>query len=1359
MGILQTLTGLLPSRKAQRNADRFQGATVLPGMGAGPKPRPFRQDLAVRRFSDWVYAGVLLNAQATSAVPLRLYARKRQGAKCLWRTRGVSVARKRYLTGEHRDYSVRPSTIVRQKLAEFGDDFEEVTEPHPALRLLNTVNDWQNGFELSLLKFILLQLAGNYYQHHVMSGPGRTPGELWVMVPHLTKIVPPKNPNDGPVDHYLYGRSEKAKKFGLDEVIWWKLPNPADPYGYGYGKMEACWTAVGLHDAKRVMDQSRYDNMCRPDWIIGLEGAASSALERMEAKLEEKYQGPTNAGKVLAANGKVTAQSLNIPDPEVGDSDNVVREIAAVLGVPLYKLLGDNAIKANSEQQDAGWMRDSILPLLRLDEEQLNAQYLPLWDLGEDAVLAYDNPVPEDRRLELEELKVSVGGPWRKVNEAREQLGLDPIDGGDVLLSPSAMLPMGFPMFAPGAQPSAPAGDTPPAGEVPPGQPVPQGADGPQVGNSQDIQTAEAAVLNGAQITAALSIVQQVAAGDIPRDAGLGMLTVLFNLTPEKAAQLMGSAGTSTPTTPNPNPRLEAEREAEAEAAAAQANERPADASPAPAKGIVEVVIKTEGIKTEGPHSYGCVMADLPAEAAAAVLALGAAIPDEDLAEDGREPEPHATVLYGLHTTNPLDVSKVLAAESPISLTLGKTTIFAGADTGKTYDVVKVSVDSLDLHRLNTKLRKLDHTNSFDYVPHVTLAYVKAGKGQSYEGDATLDGIAVTIDRVVFSDADGNRTEIPLTGKKVAKQLIIKSVPLTASPELTAIVRSVFAEQSREAMANLRKKGAPAVETKDDDRDDKPKPPPDLSLLDLEKWNAELAKRAKPILEKLARQAARELLPKLPKLPAGTFEVVDRSLPQAAEELSLKFAESTNATTTMKLDAARDALRSEIEQGIVTGDHNAEMAKRVQSVFTEASDARAEVIARTEANRVRHDAELRTVKASGVVKAKKWMASPDACEKCEAAAAAGGEGIPLDKAFAKTDSADYGDVQMPPLHPNCFVGETPVLVAGPVRAFVAHYRGPIVRVVLADGRSLTCTPNHLLLTTRGFANAGRLREGDEVIDCRIGQGVGLGNPNDHRKPAPIKQVVASLSEASGMTAGRVPVSPEYLHGDAAFVDSHINVVAADGFLRGDREAAAAKSPGKQDFGGADVSGILFDGEGDFAPMLLALRDAADGGVGGRGIAPAFLRREPLVAEQERFGQPAGSDAGFDQPTADSRSRDAEVDGQGLLRLAGDVPPDHGGHVDDLAAGHVGPAGLGTKCDAGLPEPVEQGRNAYADRLGNLLDRFAGMVTTCKVLDVQRDRFDGHVYDLQTESSLYIANGVVASNCTCSVEYVIDEDAV
>lgn len=64
------------------------------------------------------------------------------------------------------------------------------------------------------------------------------------------------------------------------------------------------------------------------------------------------------------------------------------------------------------------------------------------------------------------------------------------------------------------------------------------------------IEITSAQVLNGAQIQAAVAIVKSVVAEEIPRDAGLGQLRILFNLTDEQALALMGSAGL-TPALPN----------------------------------------------------------------------------------------------------------------------------------------------------------------------------------------------------------------------------------------------------------------------------------------------------------------------------------------------------------------------------------------------------------------------------------------------------------------------------------------------------------------------------------------------------------------------------------------------------------------------------------------------------------------------------------------------------------------------------------------------------------------------------------------------------------------------------------------
>lgn len=59
----------------------------------------------------------------------------------------------------------------------------------------------------------------------------------------------------------------------------------------------------------------------------------------------------------------------------------------------------------------------------------------------------------------------------------------------------------------------------------------------------QEMRVEPGLVLNGAQIQAAVTIVQQVVAGEIPRDAAVGLLKVGFNMTEAQAADVLGSAG------------------------------------------------------------------------------------------------------------------------------------------------------------------------------------------------------------------------------------------------------------------------------------------------------------------------------------------------------------------------------------------------------------------------------------------------------------------------------------------------------------------------------------------------------------------------------------------------------------------------------------------------------------------------------------------------------------------------------------------------------------------------------------------------------------------------------------------------
>lgn len=62
--------------------------------------------------------------------------------------------------------------------------------------------------------------------------------------------------------------------------------------------------------------------------------------------------------------------------------------------------------------------------------------------------------------------------------------------------------------------------------------------------------------LQGQQITSLLEIVRSVESGEIPRDSGIGIITLTYNLEPERAEEILGSAGLNPEPEPEPVPAI-----------------------------------------------------------------------------------------------------------------------------------------------------------------------------------------------------------------------------------------------------------------------------------------------------------------------------------------------------------------------------------------------------------------------------------------------------------------------------------------------------------------------------------------------------------------------------------------------------------------------------------------------------------------------------------------------------------------------------------------------------------------------------------------------------------------------------------
>lgn len=378
-----------------------------------------------------------------------------------------------------------------------------------------------------------------------------------------------------------------------------------------------------------------------------------------------------------------------------------------------------------------------------------------------------------------------------------------------------------------------------------------------------------------------------------------------------------------------------------------------------------------------------------------------------------------------------------------------------------------------------------------------------------------------------------------------------------------------------------------------------------------------------------------------------------------------------------------------------------------------------------------------------------WIVADDErlCKVCAPIPGLNPTGVGLREPFV----TPQGPVVGPTLHPNCVLGDTLITASPAIHAVSERaYEGPVVVIETAGGKRLRCTPNHPILTGRGWVAAGALDVGQHVIRYLGRDRVPLVH-DDHQHTEPhIQQIAQAFRCALGVSSREVPVSSEHFHGDG--VGSDVAIVWAHRKLWDDVQPPLSEERDQRALVLTDDASASLSGQS--TADLLGHRQLAPTGrlVGLRQPSGALVAIESAPLDTLRFAAGANGKAKLHEAAHNCRTRQPHCLCDGQNRVAAVIAAPQFGQVDGQASDSTAFVDAGAQRNAvPFDEPVDgdRGDAALARDLANGL---AGEVSLDEIVRIERFEARCHVYNLETEGGWYAANGIITHNCRCTVYY-------
>lgn len=504
----------------------------------GSQPLPTAFDL-LNAYEDVVFACVNLITHNVSTVDYRLCATTAAGEhkpKCA--VKSLDYATRRRLDKTYRQHT-------RKAL-----DVHEVTD-HPLLDLLDRPNPHQSFQKLLYLTQTYLELVGSAFWYLSRNSLGLV-SEIYLLPSQFVQINVDDN---GKVVGYTTGNGEDEEVLSPDDVLHVKFINPADPMGYGLSPVRAVWQRVQLLRQEQSSWQAVLSNMAFPSALIfppQNENFTDDQATRIARQVTERFRMGEQGG-VWVVQDNVQYQPVSTPPKDLSALqlyDQIKTSVCNAYGVPRPLLDMQDSNFASADTARRSFQEYCVEPRVKLILEAVNHRLCP-----PRLFLAADEVIQADRTYMLQHRAQVVSefqGNVRNMNEARDELGLEPITGGEKFAYQIVT-----PLFTQTVSDPTSEGETPltsvtqqTAQDGPAVVPV-EDQGGDQPAPADEDQPVQDTALNGAQIASLLMLTDKLVAREYPAEAVVQMILAAFPaMSPDVVRSIVSSLAAAPPPAP-----------------------------------------------------------------------------------------------------------------------------------------------------------------------------------------------------------------------------------------------------------------------------------------------------------------------------------------------------------------------------------------------------------------------------------------------------------------------------------------------------------------------------------------------------------------------------------------------------------------------------------------------------------------------------------------------------------------------------------------------------------------------------------------------------------------------------------------